>query len=582
MDNNGLPLFGVYSPPNAVFSDGKTVTSGNIPKYLDTSGVLIGDSGNAHSNFLRVDGTNNMTAALNLASNDLNNSGNLFPNADATQDVGKGVKRYRDAYISRNLTDGTATRTIASLPTTSTGVSGNLASYSSASNIQDSGIASSSVSGGPFLPLAGGMMSGTLNMNTNPLTNVTSLGYSSNNVIAGTSATTGSSFTVVIGQSATIDNKSNDAVVVGESSSVTNGPFSVVVGPACTSAGATDVIIGKLNSSGTGGANNIIGNTSNVTSSTASNNMLGNSNNSTGSNAILIGNGNTASTTQGHCFGTALTNATAHSILMDASANFRSAATTCDLGTSSLPFQTLYLNTNITGPTYTRSADNIISCATTGTSGDIATFTGTAKVIQDSEVLLSSLLSSSTAASTYLPLAGGTMSGVLAMSSNNITGSGTVGCSGVLATAPSAFSAFASGATSISFTGGTTKLIALTFAQSVNAASDFTLTTASGLVTYNGTTTRWFKVHIDFSLVPVSSSLQLQLWVTQAGSPTPVDYINWNFYTNATVTFDYQPGSFERIVQLAQNNTIQFAGLMSGGSSAVLMKDVKVIITPIC
>jgi hypothetical protein len=74
----------------------------------------------------------------------------------------------------------------------------------------------------------------------------------------------------------------------------------------------------------------------------------------------------------------------------------------------------------ISGAVNSRTADNIISCATSGVSGDIATFTGTAKVVQDSGTLLSSLATTASLAA-YLQLAGGTMSGPIAMGSNNIT-----------------------------------------------------------------------------------------------------------------------------------------------------------------
>ena len=55
------------------------------------------------------------------------------------------------------------------------GVSGNIPSFSSSKVIQDSGIAASTLSGGPFLPLTGGTLSGNLNMGTNSISNVTSL-----------------------------------------------------------------------------------------------------------------------------------------------------------------------------------------------------------------------------------------------------------------------------------------------------------------------------------------------------------------------------------------------------------------------
>jgi hypothetical protein len=74
---------------------------------------------------------------------------------------------------------------------------------------------------------------------------------------------------------------------------------------------------------------------------------------------------------------------------------------------------------NLSGATYTRTADNILSCATAGVSGDVLTFTGSAKVAQDSGVLLSSLATTASL-SAYLPLAGGNMAGAIDMKANDV------------------------------------------------------------------------------------------------------------------------------------------------------------------
>lgn len=77
---------------------------------------------------------------------------------------------------------------------------------------------------------------------------------------------------------------------------------------------------------------------------------------------------------------------------------------------------------SISGVTNSRTADNILSCTTNGVSGNLATFTGTAKVVQDSGTALSSLATTASLAS-YLPLAGGTMTGSINMGNQRVTNS---------------------------------------------------------------------------------------------------------------------------------------------------------------
>jgi hypothetical protein len=160
-------------------------------------------------------------------------------------------------------------------------------------------------------------------------------------------------------------------------------------------------------------------------------------------------------------------NATDHTVMFgDASlVNVRSASTVCDLGSAALPFQTLYLNANVAGPTNSRTADNIMSNAGASTSGNLPSFSGTSgKVLTDSTVaatsvvvgpasatngavaiyngttgkllsdgvtLLSALLLSTTAASTYAALAGAAFTG--AISTSDTTASTTTGTGSVVA-----------------------------------------------------------------------------------------------------------------------------------------------------
>ena len=97
------------------------------------------------------------------------------------------------------------------------------------------------------------------------------------------------------------------------------------------------------------------------------------------------------------------------------------ANSTCDLGTTAIPFQSLYLNGSIAGATNSRTADNIVSNAGTATSGRVATFSSN-KVIQDGGTLLSDLATTAAVAKSYHAKAGGTMAEPIAMGTNNITG----------------------------------------------------------------------------------------------------------------------------------------------------------------
>lgn len=75
----------------------------------------------------------------------------------------------------------------------------------------------------------------------------------------------------------------------------------------------------------------------------------------------------------------------------------------------------------ISGATNSRTADNIVSSNANGVAGNLPTWSGTAKVLQESGVPLNSLATTA-ALNNYLPTAGGTMTGAVAMGGNPITG----------------------------------------------------------------------------------------------------------------------------------------------------------------
>ena len=94
------------------------------------------------------------------------------------------------------------------------------------------------------------------------------------------------------------------------------------------------------------------------------------------------------------------------------------ANSTCDLGTATIPFQNFYTNGSIIGTVKTSAANDLITNVGIATLGRVATFSSN-KVIQDGGTLLSDL-ATTTAVNLRLLKSGDTMSGALAMATNNI------------------------------------------------------------------------------------------------------------------------------------------------------------------
>lgn len=162
------------------------------------------------------------------------------------------------------------------------------------------------------------------------------------------------------------------------------------------------------------------------------------------------------------------------------------------------------------------------------------------------------------------------------MGTHNITGVGTFTGTGVVsgsrfsAATPSCMSAFSNGG-SLSFTGGTARLIPFVYNATLNPASDLTVTTSSGLVTYSGTATRYFRVCVEFAMQPLNVSGQgIQFFISLNSSLTVTEAQTWNFYAISGATLDYLPNSIERILQLSTGNTVQFAGILNGTTSSLL------------
>lgn len=134
--------------------------------------------------------------------------------------------------------------------------------------------------------------------------------------------------------------------IIGSTSTAAAGNFCTVVG------GVSTMDVSSISSSALGYGNTV------ATSIAAA--LLGTTNTATGSsNCVLIGQSNTATNAIGsiaigqnsastanaaHCLGSNLANSVANSTVIDSSVNIRSSSTTCDLGTTALPFRNLYIN----------------------------------------------------------------------------------------------------------------------------------------------------------------------------------------------------------------------------------------------
>ena len=271
-------------------------------------------------------------------------------------------------------------------------------------------------------------LTGALNMGAQEINNVSAIRTTNSNVIVGTSATASGTGNVVLGELATAT--ASNGVGIGTQSSV--GFNAVSIGKeAIAGQGAT--VIGYRSTCGTRTDTIIIGR---------------DNGSSGGNNADIIG--------------VARTNSQANSLVLGNGSyvNIR-ANNTCDLGTSAVPFQSVYLNGSIAGATNSRTANNIVSNAGAGTSGNLPSFSGASgKIIGDSGVVAANVVTGPVSSvlnriavfagttgkliadggatlaqyalltgavfTGAISAVGATLSGALAMGGNNITNVGTI------------------------------------------------------------------------------------------------------------------------------------------------------------
>lgn len=385
---NGNAIITTSDVTDYVTGPGSAVND-NIATYNLTSGKLIKDSGVAIgqiANKLPLAG-GTMVGSINMGGFSVTNAANIAGTVK-TSAVNDIVTSTTGTVVDSDIAvfDSTTGRLIKN------------------SSVQVSVIATK-------LPLAGGTMLGTINMNSNSITNASLLTFPSNNVSIGGSASGGSSVAIGNGTTTSVLN----SVAIG--STCTGGTQnSVAIGNQCNSSGAGGITIGG----GTLGSNN--SQSSGI--AIGSNIVLSN-----GLNGIAIGAGSGIGLVDNAiAIGTSASNGTASSFLFGNSAivNIRpNNNALCDLGTTSARFKDLNISGSIAGPTNSRTVDNIVSNSGAGTSGRVATFVSD-KVIQDGGTLLSDLATSASVSSTYLAKAGGTMTGSIAMSTNNITNIGSI------------------------------------------------------------------------------------------------------------------------------------------------------------
>lgn len=263
----------------------------------------------------------------------------------------------------------------------STSVLDRLASYADTSGevIKDSLINSADV----FLRTGTVAATGNFNMNNKELQDVAAIRPHDSNLNIGNSTT------MPLGTLGTIN--------IGDFSTST-GNTSVNIGLQNIARG-NSVAIGYQNQTGIGAT--VIGYRSSC-GSRADTIVIGRDNLSIGANGADI-------------IGVNQTNSTSNSLLLGngSYANIRASGGVCDLGTSLVPFQSLYSNASISGTVNSRLTNDIISNTSTGTLNNIVTFVSD-KVVKDSTIPISAI-----SGYPYLPLAGGTMASAAIINSNS-------------------------------------------------------------------------------------------------------------------------------------------------------------------
>lgn len=229
---------------------------------------------------------------------------------------------------------------------------------------------------GSYLPLAGGTMTGPINMGSQSITGCTALRMTAtgNSVLVGdaTSAINTGNNCTVVGPSGANSNNSINTTVVGPAASATTANNAIVIGSGTYAAGAVSATVVGSGSAAVTGTNIII---------------LGpaSTGNAGAGGSIIIGGLSNSTAASAHCFGNALNNSVAGSLLLDATANMRPSVTaSCDIGTTTNRFRSLYLSADVNA-TRVFSGGNSVSvlrCSLTDTTAGFSASTAETSIIQ--------------------------------------------------------------------------------------------------------------------------------------------------------------------------------------------------------
>jgi hypothetical protein len=500
-------------------------SSGKKLRYKDdtSSTYQVATSTDLTAYLQLIGGT--MTGSVNMGTNNITNVGTVSGATNSR--TADNILSCSTAQTTGNLLSWTAAGKVAQdsgvvasnvVTNSGTGATGNLPTFTANKVIADSGTALSSLattaSLGSYLLKSGGTMTGAINMGAQEINNLAALRPSATNVIYGRTASAAATDNVVIGETAAASLGVGGCVVIGSGASgsfdnvvaigrsAVSGSEGVSIGHSASAASSSNVVIGS-SASASASKGVVIG----VSSSCADNGVtVGRASTATadfgvilgaqsgiGANrSIVIGPVSLSFAAGANVIGDSLTNSTANSLLIGASASIRASATTCDLGTSTETFQTLYLNGSVAGPTNSRTADNIVSNAGASVSGNIASLSGvTGKLITDSGVAAASVvLGPASVVSGNIATYSGTAGKLI---TNAASGIGTIGAvtlansTASINTATGAFiCAGGAGITGAVFIGGTLKNTDTTASSSSTTGSTPGSAGAGALVANGG------------------------------------------------------------------------------------------------
>lgn len=468
------------------------VTTTNL--YEATNGYTLIGPGAPATNSYNVCSDNNLNGTNNSIVVGDNSLVNIRPKA-AFCDLGSTGAPFQTIHLSGNVHGVTYNRAADDIISCSTSqTTDNLVSFAGSQKvIKDTGISAST---GPWLPLAGGTMSGNIDMGTQAIDNCSAFQTptDSSPILVGSSTYSFSPNTTVVG-SVSSSFSPNTTILGGSSSIDSSSSNSVSLGYGNTIQGSTSALV--------------VGSNSTVISGASESVVVGHNSSSTKNNCVVIGANNSSSAVSAHCIGSSLVNGTAGSLIVDATSNIRTNNTTCDLGTVTSRFKDAHLSGSLVGSVKTSAVNSIVTGPASAITGDLCSYSdATGKIISDSGIVASNVVTASTnLVSGDLVTANGTKtvndSGIVAanvvtastnlVSGNLVTANGTktVNNGGIVAANVVTNAGTSTNSNICSFNGTTGKVIQDSSIASSNVVQNTGGTTTSGQVaTFSGTTGR--------------------------------------------------------------------------------------------